>query len=150
LKLPFQSGVILDNAVVSDRHEAVAAHVRMCVDVVGGSVGSPARVANADTTGCRAIMEALPPIPNPAGPPAQVQRRAASSGHGTAMVAPVLQPPQALNQDRLRFSVSHVADNAAHASAPCPNIPRIGLLRYTVLYRFCQRSSLGLCDFARQ
>ena len=57
LKLPFQSGIVLDDAVVDDGDDAVAADVRVGVAVVGGAVRGPARVADAGRAGCRVLFQ---------------------------------------------------------------------------------------------
>ena len=57
LQLPFQSGIVFNDAVVDDGDKAVAAEMRMGVMVVGGAVRGPARMADADATGGRLVAE---------------------------------------------------------------------------------------------
>ena len=53
-----------------------------------------------------------------AGPLADVQVRAGQRGHAGAVVAAIFQPAQAFEQDRLRFPMADVADDAAHERTP--------------------------------
>ena len=102
-QLPFESGIVLDDAVVDDGDEAVAAEVGMGVAVVGGAVGGPAGVADADAAGGGLVAEMANQVLNPAGLLAEVQARAGQGRQAGAVVAAVLQPAQALDEDRFRF-----------------------------------------------
>src|SRR5205823_12263243 len=94
---------VLDDAVMNDGDLAVAGKVRVGVAVVGGSVGSPARVADAVTARGRPCAQVRGQVGDPAGAFAQVQVRAGQRGDAGAIVTAILQPAQPFNQDRLRF-----------------------------------------------
>ncbi len=114
-ELALEGGVVLDDAVVDDGDEAVAAEVGVGVAVVGGAVRGPARVADAGAAGGGPIAEVPRQVLDAAGALAEVQLRAGQRGQAGAVVAAVLQPAQAVDEDRFRFTAAGVADDAAHA-----------------------------------
>ncbi len=115
LELPLEGGVVLDDAVVDDGHDAVAAEVGVGVAVVGGAVRGPARMADAGRAGGRVLFQVGGQAGDAAGPLVDVQARAGDGGHARAVVAAIFQPTQAFDQDRRRFPLTDVADDAAHA-----------------------------------
>ena len=116
--------VVLDDAVVDDGHGAVGGDVRVGVAVVGGAVGGPARVADADAAGRGVVAQGAGEVGDAPGLLAEVHPHAAGRGvlaHGEggdagAVVAPVLEPVQAGDEDLLRLLVPDVADDATHAN----------------------------------
>jgi hypothetical protein len=109
-----QLGVVLDDAVVHHRH-ALAAHVGMGVALGGDAVGGPAGVGDAKAAGERFGIQTRLQF-------AHLAHRADAldvtvvHAHGDAggVVAPVLQAPQALHQDRDDVAFSDGSDNSAH------------------------------------
>ena len=73
-QLPFQGGVVLDDAVVNHGDQAVAGQVRVGVAIVGGAVRCPARVADAHAPRGRLVAQpAHQAVMRPA-PACEVQR----------------------------------------------------------------------------
>ena len=115
LELAFERGVVFDDAVVDHGDQAIAAKVRMGVAIVGGTMRGPAGMADADTTGGRLVAQQAHQILNAASPFAQMEAIAGESGYAGAVVAPIFQPMESLNQKRLCFPGPGIADNSAHA-----------------------------------
>ena len=106
---------VLDHAVVNDRQDAVAANVGVGVHIVGGTVGCPSRVPDADATRYGGLSE---PRLQPLDPPSRLgdQQAAigADRGHARAVVAPIGQPSKPSDEEIHRFLGANIADNSAH------------------------------------
>src|SRR5262249_60000179 len=115
LELALERGMVLDDAVVDDGHLPVAADVQVGVAVVRRAVRRPAGVANPQAPWRRPLGQVRRQVLDPAGTLANVQRLARERGQAGAVVPPVLQPPQALEQYGLRLAVADGTDDPAHA-----------------------------------
>src|SRR5262249_24946836 len=77
-------------------------------------VRGPARVADAVAAGDRLLAQVARQLGDAPCTLAHVELVAGQSCQVGAIVAAILEPAQPLDQDRFRFLVAHVADNAAH------------------------------------
>ena len=124
LKPLLQGQVVLDDAVVGDHDLPGRVLVRVGVLLGGPAVGGPSRVADAVLTGDGRGLEAAS---RAASLPAARRRSSTPSLHDRhpgRVVAPVLQPAQALDDDGHGVAPADVADDAAHASASRPSFGR--------------------------
>ena len=104
----FRDEVVLDDAVVDDDDPSRTVLVRVRVLLARAAVGRPTRVPDrrhADGAGS-ARQAFLEVAELPGGAPTVDVPAAASDRHARRIVAAVLQPPQALEQDRDRLPVS--------------------------------------------
>src|SRR6185436_3311034 len=108
--------VVLDDAVV--HHRDPAAHMRMGVALGGHAVGGPARVADADLS--LQAERKFGQLGN-ATRAANTLEPAIDDGHPRGVVAAVLQPSQAFDQDRDDVAPRYRGDDSAHAGFPCRN-----------------------------
>ena len=111
-------GVVLDDAVVDERQLAGAVGMRMRVRVVRRPVGRPARVADAGMARRAVAVEVIGEVRELAG--LLLDEDGAVIGpHGDAgrVVAAVLEPPQALDQDRRGVTRTDVSDDPAHVTS---------------------------------
>ena len=113
LKRAAQHRVIFDNSVVDQRQTAIAADVRVGVDVVGLAVRSPACMADADTAGDVLVFRVFDQFGYFAFFLIDVQA-AVKQGHAGAVVAPVFQSLQTLDQDWVGHFRPDISDNSAH------------------------------------
>ena len=111
---------VLDDAVVDEREATGAVHVRMGVAGRGRAVRGPAGVRDARRAVHRLALEGLAQSLDPSGELAHGDAGAAPvhHRHPGGVVAAVLEPPQPFQQDGHGLARAHVADDAAHASAP--------------------------------
>jgi hypothetical protein len=123
--LPFESGIVLDDAVVNDGDEAVAADVGVGVAVVGRAVRGPAGVADADAAGGGLVAEGADEVVNPACPFAKVQPGAGERGQAGAVLTAVLQPPQASYYIGFRFLAAVVTDDSALGASSIKKRPPV-------------------------
>ena len=118
LELALEGGVVLDDAVVDDGDQAVAAEVRMGVAIGGRAVRGPAGVADAGAAGRGLIAQMAGQVGDAAGPLAQVQVVAGQRGEAGAVVAAIFQAAQAFEQDRFRFAPSRCSRRCHTCAAP--------------------------------
>ncbi len=116
LRLRAQFLVVLDDAVVDDR-DAVLRDVRMGVALARAPVRRPTRVRDAEAAMSGIGLERVLQLADLADG-AQALDGAGAVQHGDArrVVAPVLQPPQALDQDRDDVTVGDGSNDSAHAA----------------------------------
>ncbi len=110
-----QLAEVLDDPVVDDRDLAGAVAVGMGVQVVRAAVGRPAGVGEADGRVRRAVGDGGLEVDQLAGP--LLDEQVAGVVHerdARRIVAAVLEPLEALDQDRARLPRAGVADDAAH------------------------------------
>ena len=100
----------------------------MGVAVVGGAMRRPARVADAVAAGGGLVAQEFGEIGDAAGAFAQMQVRPGQGGEPGAVVAAIFQAAQALDEDGFRFSLSDIADDAAHAYSSLS--PRVRIQLY--------------------
>ncbi|MNJ33041.1 hypothetical protein D3C77_277200 [compost metagenome] len=112
LHLGLQFGEILDDAVV-DQADAPGL-VRVGVGLGGGAVGGPAGVADADGPGHRVGGEHRLQLADLALGAAALDAPAVLHGDAGGVIAPILQPLQAVDQARDDGAGSGDADDAAH------------------------------------
>jgi hypothetical protein len=117
---------VLDDAVVN-QPDPFTAEVRVGIRLTGWSMGRPARVCDAGAPGERRLGQRrleTRHLPGHAGA-LQAAGLAAQHRHAGRVVAAVLEPMQALDQDRDHVALGHRPDDAAHAvSLPwCRGVP---------------------------
>jgi hypothetical protein len=121
-----QLAEVLDDPVVDHRDLAGAVLVRVRVEVVRAAMGGPPGVGEADRGMGRAVGDGGPQVLELAcllgdEQVAGVVHERDASG----IVAAVLEPPEALDEDRACFPGPGVADDAAHAAwVLLPDRPR--------------------------
>ena len=106
---------VLDDAVVDDRDLARAVLVGMSVEVIGAAMGGPAGVGQADRRMGRAVGDGRAQVGELAG--LLLDEQAAGiidEGDARRVVAAVLEPLQAFDEDRARLAGPRIADDAAH------------------------------------
>ena len=121
LQLLLQLEVVLDDAVVNDDDLVGAVAMRVGVLLGGAAVRRPARVAR-DRRGReigvvgdhRFEIRQLP------GAAANVEAVAVDDGDASRVVAAILEPAQALDEDRDDGFVADVSDDAAHIVSIVP------------------------------
>ena len=93
-----EAAKVFDHAVVHQRHDAVAADVRMGVFVGGRAVCGPARMPQADRAADRKLLELGHQVVDP---PGRLGHREAAVAvdrhHAGTIVAAVLEPAQAFD-----------------------------------------------------
>src|SRR5205085_2941748 len=100
-----------------DRHDAVAADVRVGIAVGRFAVGGPARVGDADVAGGGVTLQVLGQVADAPDLLADVQARPGQRGDAGAVVAAILQPLQTFEQDGFRLTRTNVTDDAAHGAS---------------------------------
>ena len=115
LQLLLQLEVVLDDAVVNDDDPAGAVAMRVRVLFGGAAVRGPARVAEAVDAAERLVRDHLLEVRELAGAAANVDAVAVDDRHAGRVVAAILEPPQALDEDGDDGLVADVADDAAHS-----------------------------------
>ena len=111
-----QLAEVLDDPVVDDRDLAGAVLVRMGIEVVGPAVGRPARVGEADRGVGRPVGDRRLQVGELAGPLLDEEIAGVVDERDAGrVVAAVLEPPQAFDEDRARLPGTGVTNDAAHA-----------------------------------
>ena len=115
-KLLLDLHIVFDDAVVHQRDSPVLADMGVCVDVIGLAMGSPAGMADAE--GPLHIRAAVNHVRQHLKPPlGLINLQALFPGphrHAGGVIAPVLHPGQALQQNGRRLLLAHIADNTTH------------------------------------
>ena len=110
-----QQGVVFNDAVVDNGEQAVFTDLRVCVDVVGLPVGSPAGVSHAQRTGHgAALLRQIGQRLQTALGLADAQPLRAAHGHAGGVVAAILQTAQAVQQDGGRLLGAHITHDSTH------------------------------------
>src|SRR5262249_15239416 len=78
------------------------------------SMGCPAGMTDAVTTGCGPPFQLADQIIDTAGPLAQMDLGTGQGCQARTIVAAVFEPPKPFNQNRLRFLTPDVCDDSAH------------------------------------
>jgi hypothetical protein len=112
-----QLGGVLDDAVVHDGHVAGGVGLGVGVDVVGLAVGGPPRVADADAAP-QPLGQGGDQVADPPGPLVHTQPRRAEHRDARRVVAPVLEPLQALDQHGHRVAAADESDDPTHVVGP--------------------------------
>ena len=118
-KLLPEHGIVFDNPVMHDGKAPVVADMGVRVGIRGSAVGGPAGVSDAGGPGeASAILRLFAQTRDLAAD--LLQRDAPVPDHGDArgVIAPVLQPFQALQQQRGRLFASGEADDSTHVRLP--------------------------------
>ncbi len=113
LKLVAQLVVILDDAVVHQRHLVADGH-GMCVTVTGHPVRGPARVGDAADAADRLLFQQFLQRPDLAHDPPALDGAFHLHGDAGRIVAPILERPEARDQDAADFTPGGSRDDAAH------------------------------------
>ena len=113
LQLGAQFVMVLDDAVV---HQGDTITREMRVGVVDRryTVGGPTGVGDAGARLHIVLRDLHPQLGHPAGAAGAAQLATLVHGHAARVVAPVLQPLQALDQDRDDVAVADRCDDATH------------------------------------
>ena len=115
------SAEVLDDPVVDDRDVARAVLVGMGVEVVRPAVGRPARVGQPDRRVRRPVGDRGLEVGQLAGLLLDEQVAGlVDEGDPGGVVAAVLEPLEALDQDRARLPGAGVADDSAHVGVSPP------------------------------
>ncbi len=117
LEFPPQHRVVFDHPIVHDRDSvtiATAAQVRMGIAIGGRSVRCPARMADPASTRQGMLLEHLFQDPYPAGALPHLEVPIVDRRQPRAIVAAILEPAQARDQDRAGVMHSRVTDNSTH------------------------------------
>ncbi len=109
----FQHGVVFDDAVVDQCEPAVAADVRVGVDIVGFAVGCPAGMAHANMATRIFIAGEFDEIGDFTFFLVNVQT-AVLQGDACAVIPAVFEPLKAGNKHRIGFFGADIGDNSAH------------------------------------
>ena len=108
--------IVLDDAVVDDGELTALAQMRMCVDVIGGSVGRPSGVTDTDTALHirAAVTQAAEHLQASLGL-ANVNFMAGRHHRDTGrVIATVLQTAQSIQQNRRSLLLSDEANDSTH------------------------------------
>src|SRR5580658_409989 len=118
-QLFLQAEIVLNDAVVYDDDFSGAVAMRMSILFGGTSVRGPASVSNAVAAVQWAETDRLFQIAQLAFGAANLQLvSVAGNGNSSRVIAAVLEPPQALNDDRNHGLLTDIANNATHAGTP--------------------------------
>ena len=132
LQLVLQVEVVLDDAVVDDDDLARAVAVRVGVLLGGPAVRGPPRVADAVLAFEWLRPDDILEAGQLAGAAPQIDRAVPHHRDARRVVAAILEPPQAVDEDRDNFFGSDVTDDAAHRRLPLR-------LLFGLLLHFLQR-----------
>ncbi len=111
-----QFAEVLDDPVVDDRDLAGAVLVRVGIEVVGSAMGRPTRVGQADGRVGRSVGDRRLQVGELAGLLLDEEIAGVVDERDAGrVVAAVLEPPQAFDEDRSRRSRTSVTNDAAHA-----------------------------------
>ena len=121
----FQLQIVFDDAVVDDGDPPVLTDVGVGVDVIGLPVGGPAGVADAQISlQVRAAVDQVRESLQPALGLADLEpRRLRPDRHAGGVIAPVLHPLQAVQQNGRRGLVSYKSNDSAHSFKILLKIP---------------------------
>src|SRR5688572_10367355 len=110
--------IVLENAVVHDDQGAGAVGVGVRVVFRGTPVRGPPRMTDADGAVDGAVAQrALERLDPTHGAP-DVQAARVEHGNARRIIAAVLQPLEAVDDDADRALLTHIADDAAHGCSP--------------------------------
>jgi hypothetical protein len=91
-ELLFERAEVFDDAVVHERHDVVAADVRMCVLIGRRAVRRPTRVAQADRAADRLLMQLGGQVGDAAGRLRDGELAAVVEHDAAAVITAVLEP----------------------------------------------------------
>ena len=114
LQLSAQGIVILDDSVVDQNNFAVAAEVRVRVDVGCFPVSRPSRVTDADRAVQRLFFEELSQLVDASDPFPDLQAAIVSDSDSRTVVASIFQPVQSFQQQFRNRAITNVANNSTH------------------------------------
>ena len=125
-QLLLQADVVLHDAVVHDNDLAGAIAMRMGILFGGTAVRGPARVADAVGAVERLQPDDLFQVAQLAFGAAHLQAFAVAGDRDAGrIIAAILQPPQAIDDDRHNPLLPYITNNAAHSSTPWVQTCRI-------------------------
>ena len=107
--------VVFDDAVVNDRDD-VARHVRVRIGLIGHSVRSPTCVRDALRSTERVFFQRIRKLLDLAHAPDAADLAVLENGDTGRVIAPILEPAKAFQQDGDNVSFGNGADNSAHGS----------------------------------
>ena len=114
LELLSQLEIVFDDTVVDHREVPGSVEMRVGVALRGRTVRRPAGVADPAGAGQRFVVECAGQRGDSARPPADVDSRVIDRRDARAVVAAVLEAPQALEEDRDDVERTGERDDAAH------------------------------------
>ena len=106
---------VLDHAVMDQSQRVVSAQMRVCVNIAGGSVGSPTGVADADMAGDRVGgQKGFEPVDSAGGLDDGEFAAGRDGGHAGAVVAAVFQAVEPDEQEFGCVARSNISNDPAH------------------------------------
>ncbi len=118
LELPPQDRGVLDDPVVDDGDLAAAIVVRVRVRGGRGAVGRPARMGQTERSVRQVPFDRFRQLGDLARHLSSIEAPVGADGDSRRVVAPILQPPQTLQQQRGRLPIAYISNDAAHV-IPC-------------------------------
>ena len=125
-----ERAVVLDDPVMDDGDLARVIHVRVGIDRVRLAVRSPAGVADAQHVGVLGPVEDLFQGADPAAGLLDADAAVPEQRDARGVIAPVLEPLEALDQDRLSGLPSQISNNTTHRRLSIDDLP--GTIESTV------------------
>jgi len=117
-KPPFELAIVLHDAVVNDDNGAIAIGVRVCVMFGDAAVGCPTGVPHARMPMKGRSLQELEQVLQLADAAATLDALLRQNGDARRVIAAVLEPFQALNDDAGRIARAEVSHNATHGGSP--------------------------------
>ena len=114
LQLRAQLAEVLHDAVLDDHQLAGVVGMRMGVALAGLAVGGPARVPDADIARDRAFVQAAGEIAQLADVATDRDLAILDDRDAGRIVAAILQPPQAFQDDLGRVARANITDDPTH------------------------------------
>ena len=122
LQMRLERRVVLDDPVVNDDDLAIAADMRVRVDVGGLTMRRPARVSDAQRSDDRMPFQQPSQFLHSAGFLANRNLAAVDHGDPRAVVAAIFEPPQTFQQNLGSGTKADITNDTAHAErAPSRN-----------------------------
>ena len=109
-----QRGVVLDHAVVADREASALIEMRVRVLIRHTAVRGPSRVRDAGIPGERRILQQRGEIRDAPGALARFDLSARERRDSGAVIAPVFETTETVQEDWDCWIIADVADDAAH------------------------------------
>ncbi len=149
-KLIFELQVVLDDAVVDERHLLEVVVVGVGIQVSGGPVGRPAAMRHRELALGHILGHDSPELAELARPLEDLDVRAVQIGDARTVVAPILQASELVKNDLDRILGSDISGNSAHSplmvldSAPPCVGPAGSFLNHAPVYGLARFTSFSI------